>query len=1098
MKNKMKKFSKGDFQTERPEIVFPETYIQMIIGEGEVYSGSFVIQNQKEGDIRGIVYSSSFRIQCSEQGFEGNPVKINFTYDSAGLKPGQTERGKFTVMCNGGEYELSFTAMIEKPFIMTSYGKIQNMEDFKYLAMKDFSEARRLFRTRQFYDVLKYEDIRIKNLYDNMRKWALDEEAMEEFLVGIKQKEKIFLTLAEESCGWKDVLDEQKGWLEITKNTWGFVPIRIWADGAFIGIRDEEISSDDFVGDSYRLEYTIKEKKLHAGKNYGRIFIETPYETLHADIIICQQGTRERAGREKELLEAQSVKEYLSYLSGALARDRWVEQAIEKAKQLRNLDMENEYYLLMQAHIYLLGEKREESRWILENFNYNRFAIGKKPEISAYYLFLTALLRNETNHTNRVVDELNRLYIKYPYSWKLSCMLVNLDPKYHTESERFRMLERQFYNGANHVLFYAQAYHCLETEVVLLRKLGDFEVQVLNFAMKYKLIKRELAEYAADLISHQKEYDRRLYSVLERLYQLYPEKKILNAVCTQLIKGNKTGIDYFKWYERAVKQELKIAQLYEYYMMSVDGRRLQKALPRIVYLYFMHGNHLDDTRAAILYANILTYEDEKSEIYQYYQKEMEEFAWEQLRKRQISEELRIIYNRFLTEEKMTPERLDALYDISHAYWVRAKKSGIKYVLIIEKDGTIRQRVPYSKKGAKIYLYDENARIVWEAKNGRHYTESIPYETRRMLYEMHFLDMCKRRMTDRTETEQERYTIPVTFENVRTYGLDAFDNQEVFLLCSKKVREEGQSEDDFVLYLAFELMKRGYYDKALLTYLATFYCGATCDMKLVWKQAKAYEVETHALSERILSQMLFSERVFAEEEVFEDYYYEGEPYFRLKQAYLAYISKEYVVYNREVGERIFTILVKEAQKKEYLADICKVAVLKYYADKASEQEEYADMLREFLREMCEKRMVFSCYLSYPESWLREVQLYDKVIVEYHAQSSAGKVKIAYQIYQGEMEKLDYKSESLLPVYDAVFTKEFILYQGETLKYYFKETQKDRKSVSEKEVKRLERDVCADGKFGWLNQMSAMSEEEKKVAMEAYQREEEIAGQIFQTY
>lgn len=1098
MKNKIKKFSKGDFQTERPEIVFPETHIQMIIGEGEVYSGSFVIQNQKEGDIRGIVYASSFRIQCSEQGFEGNPVKINFTYDSAGLKPGQTERGKFTVMCNGGEYEISFTAMIEKPFVMTSYGKIQNMEDFKYLAMKDFSEARRLFRTRQFYDVLKYEDIRIKNLYDNMRKWALDEEAMEEFLVGIKQKEKIFLTLTEYACEWRDILEEKKGWLEITKNTWGFVPIRVWADGAFIGIRDEEISTDDFVGDSYRLEYTIKEKKLHAGNNYGRIFIETPYETLHADILVRQRGTNERAGRVKELLEAESAKGYLSYLSGKLERDRWAEQAIEQAKKLRNLDSENEYYLLMQAHIYLLGEKQEEARWILENFNYNRFAIGKKPEISAYYLFLTALLRKETNHTNRVVDELNRLYIKYPYSWKLSCMLVELDPKYQTESERFRMLERQFYNGANHVLFYVQAYRCLETEVILLRKLGDFEIQILNFAIKYKLITRELAEYAADLICHQKEYDRRLYYILERIYRLYPEKKILNAICTQLIKGNKTGTDCFKWYERAVRQELKIAQLYEYYMMSVDGRRLQKALPRIVYLYFMHGNHLDDTRAAILYANILTYEDEKGEIYQYYQREIEAFAWEQLQRRQISEELRVIYNRFLTEEKMTPERLDALYDISHAYWVKARKAGIKYVLIIEKDGVIRQRVPYSKKGARIYLYDENARIVWEAKNGRHYTESIPYETRRMLYEMHFLEMCKKRMTDRAETEQEKYTIPVTFENLRVYGLEAFDGQEVFLLCSKKIREEGHTEDDFLLYLSFELTKRGYYDKALLTYLATFYCGATCDMKFVWKQAKSYGVETHALSERILSQMLFSERMFAEEPVFEDYYYEGEPYFRLKQAYLAYISKEYVVHDREVGERIFTILVKEAQRKEYLADICKAAVLKYYAEKISEREEYAEMLREFLREMCEKRMVFSFYLSYPESWLREMQLYDKVIVEYHAQTPASKVKIVYQICQGEMEKLDYQSESLLPIYDAVFVKEFILYKGETLKYYFKETQEDRRIVSEKEVKRLERDVCADGKFGLLNQMSQMSEEEKEVAMEVYQREEEIAGQIFQTY
>ena len=64
---------------------------------------------------------------------------------------------------------------------------------------------------------------------------------------------------------------------------------------------------------------------------------------------------------------------------------------------------------------------------------------------------------------------------------------------------------------------------------------------------------------------------------------------------------------------------------------------------RIVYLYFMHGNTLDEQKAAILYANILTYEDEQSEIYRHYQEEMETFAWDQLIKRQISEELRIIY-----------------------------------------------------------------------------------------------------------------------------------------------------------------------------------------------------------------------------------------------------------------------------------------------------------------------------------------------------------------------------------------------------------------------------------------------------------------------
>ncbi|MFR1157844.1 MAG: DUF5717 family protein [Coprococcus phoceensis] len=54
MKNKIKKFSKGDFRTECPEIVFPETHIRMMIGEGEVYSGSFMIQNQKRGISEGL------------------------------------------------------------------------------------------------------------------------------------------------------------------------------------------------------------------------------------------------------------------------------------------------------------------------------------------------------------------------------------------------------------------------------------------------------------------------------------------------------------------------------------------------------------------------------------------------------------------------------------------------------------------------------------------------------------------------------------------------------------------------------------------------------------------------------------------------------------------------------------------------------------------------------------------------------------------------------------------------------------------------------------------------------------------------------------
>ena len=60
MKNKIKKFSKGDFQVAHPDIVFPETHLLLTIGEGEVYKGNFIIESLSDGVIRGLVRGNSF------------------------------------------------------------------------------------------------------------------------------------------------------------------------------------------------------------------------------------------------------------------------------------------------------------------------------------------------------------------------------------------------------------------------------------------------------------------------------------------------------------------------------------------------------------------------------------------------------------------------------------------------------------------------------------------------------------------------------------------------------------------------------------------------------------------------------------------------------------------------------------------------------------------------------------------------------------------------------------------------------------------------------------------------------------------------------
>ena len=592
MKNKIQRFSKGDFSVEQPEVVFEETNLVMIIGEGEVYRGSFLIKSNNDRKIRGILYPSSFRIHFKDQGFDGVTSRIEFTYDGKGLKPGHVERGKITVVCSGGEYELAFTAIIEKPYVMTTYGKVQSTDDFRKLAIKDFSEAGRLFRSREFYEIVKYENERTFYLYDNMRKWSLGEQAMEEFLVGIKQKECIFLTLQGEGMLFEDIKEPNKGTITIVKNTWGFMPIHIETEGAFLRVTKPDLTTEDFVGNSYEMEYLVRPEYLHGGRNYGTIRFITPYEALSYEIEVLQNQEYDEEHYVPELLYAQSLKEYIGYMAGRIELDTWVENAIENVAAIRRIKPMSEIYQLLQAHVYIIGKKFEEAKWILENYNYNRFAIGKDPITNCYYLFLTALIRENDSHMERVLDEIGKTYMRHQDSWLLLYMILQIDGRYKNPYKRLEVLEQQFEFETHGVMFYLEAYLCYQAKPTLLKKLGKFELQVLNFATKYRLMTKELALYVANFASQHKSYSDLLFRILERIYKVYKDPMILNTICILLIKGNKNQKKYFHWYQEAVDSELKIAQLYEYYMNTLDPSSVNGPLPKSVFLYIMHGNTL--------------------------------------------------------------------------------------------------------------------------------------------------------------------------------------------------------------------------------------------------------------------------------------------------------------------------------------------------------------------------------------------------------------------------------------------------------------------------------------------------------------------------
>ena len=56
---------------------------------------------------------------------------------------------------------------------------------------------------------------------------------------------------------FEDLKESTKGSLTVIKNTWGFMPVRIESEGGFITVSRPEITTDDFVGNVYELEFVV-------------------------------------------------------------------------------------------------------------------------------------------------------------------------------------------------------------------------------------------------------------------------------------------------------------------------------------------------------------------------------------------------------------------------------------------------------------------------------------------------------------------------------------------------------------------------------------------------------------------------------------------------------------------------------------------------------------------------------------------------------------------------------------------------------------------------------------------------------------------------
>ena len=122
MRKRIRQIARGKFENEAPALLFPEEELSITVTEGQEYTGEFKIISTNHVPVRGVVYTSSSRMECLLPQFEGEEVRIRFQFHSRGLEEGETEKGDFVIVCNQGVYSLSFCVSVSRLYAESSAG----------------------------------------------------------------------------------------------------------------------------------------------------------------------------------------------------------------------------------------------------------------------------------------------------------------------------------------------------------------------------------------------------------------------------------------------------------------------------------------------------------------------------------------------------------------------------------------------------------------------------------------------------------------------------------------------------------------------------------------------------------------------------------------------------------------------------------------------------------------------------------------------------------------------------------------------------------------------------------------------------------------
>lgn len=821
MREKIVAISKGEIEYELVKLQLSRSELRLVVVAGTEVTESFTIKNVRGTKVKGFLCSEDFSIPFTPV-FCGEENTITYTISAKHKVPGESMKGVIHIVTDCGQADLPYHIEVVAPVLRDNQGVINDYYLLKNRICMDYEAGAALFHAPEFKEVFLFRDEAGVLMYEQLVKHNTRLQSMEEFLIAEEKKETVhFKVDGVRPCYEIDSDAEAEYALKLSTQTWGTIGIHIISEDGLVVPGKSMVFSDSFIGGQAVIPFIIKGERLKRGKRSVKLIFESVYD--RQEIVITVRRKNENVIFQQKRYEKKCIwafgKNLLNWKLGNISEQEFAEN-LKMLLPVFEKGTENvagflrDYCIVKISEIQKEEEEKAEAVLSASQMKERPQYGAAESDILEYLVGLAFVAEHcECKDEREKIVAIIRAFYENGYErCEIFYILLQLDSYYQSISAQtvFEEICRYLKNGCRSPLMYLEALKYYQKDLSMIHDLEPVHANIIYFGIKEGVLGKEFTVTLNLLSERIQQFSYIVFSSLTLQYKKYQFDDTLHAICSMLIRCERTGKEYFPWFALGVEKRLRITELFEYYMYSLN-REEDIVLSNSILTYFQYENHLSEPLKAFLYCYILKHKEQIPSIYESYRQTIWEFARKKAAAEKINKDLGYIYEQMLGAEEIRNGLVSILPSIMFRHLLICRNSHMKQVVVIYPEVTKEESYPLIDGQTVIDLYTPDAQIYFIDQEGHYYAKSVEYTLEKLTKLDDYAMLCFE-----SGSNDKRLLIHLLSKAMKNYPMKL--SQAVLCRLISKMHILRSSWQGKVMYSLYEFAKEHKDEEFLLQVL----------------------------------------------------------------------------------------------------------------------------------------------------------------------------------------------------------------------------------------------------------------------------------------